>query len=246
MATHGLQKVYASGQNANKVIDNLTLKLYEKEFTVIMGSSGSGKSTLLYLLAGLDQLTQGNILFKDQAIHQMNENELAIWRRENVGFVFQSANLIPNLTLLENIMVAGHLVERNSELVRKRAEKLLSLAGLEELYDRLPSQLSGGQQQRSAMVRALVNSPRILLADEPTGSLNSASSQSVLEIFQAFHQEGQTILMVTHDIKSACYGQRVLYFRDGLIEDELLFGKELSSMAEREKILTHWLLTKGW
>ncbi len=246
LTTKKLKKVYQSDKQENTVIDNLDLTIYDREFAVIMGSSGSGKSTLLYLLGGLDQTTAGEIWFQDQAIHHKTEKQLALWRRKNLGFVFQSANLVPNLSLLENILVAGYLVSNDRSAVRQRAGELLQQAGLEELSHRLPSQLSGGQQQRGAIVRALINAPRILLADEPTGSLNSASSKAVLDIFSAFHRAGQTVLMVTHDIKSACHGQRVLYFRDGLIVDELKFGDGQKDIHDREEQLANWLVQKDW
>ncbi|MCK5135585.1 MAG: ABC transporter ATP-binding protein [Bacteroidales bacterium] len=230
----------------NTIISKLDLKVNEGEFTVIMGSSGSGKSTLLYLLSGLDHSTGGEIWFHDQPIHQKSEKELALLRRHSIGFVFQNANLVPNLTVWENILVAGYLNQGEKEGVRQRALSLLQQTGMEDLGQRLPSQLSGGQQQRCAIVRALINSPRILMADEPTGNLNSATSQTVLDIFDSFHQLGQTILMVTHDVKSACRGERILFFRDGDVADELRFDRQDESLERREKLLTNWLLENEW
>ena len=244
--TRNLKKVYSSGSVENTVISNLYLKIEKGEFTVIMGSSGSGKSTLLYLLSGLDQINGGEILFQNQAVQNKSEKDLALLRRQHIGFVFQNSNLVPNLTVMENILMAGYLKNGNKKKVLERAETLLKQTDLLELSDRLPSQLSGGQQQRCAIVRALINSPEIIMADEPTGSLNSAASNNVLDIFSQFHQMGQTILMVTHDIKSAVRGKRILFFRDGNVVDELTFKNEDMPLEEREKLLTNWLTEKDW
>lgn len=244
--TRNLTKAYESDGIKNTVISNLNIKIHEGEFAVIMGSSGSGKSTLLYMLSGLDYSSGGEIWLQDQSIHQKSEKELALLRRKQMGFIFQNANLVPNLTILENILIAGYLNSGDKETIRKRAIGLLKETGLETLSHRLPAQLSGGQQQRAAIVRALINSPKVLMADEPTGNLNSATSKAVLDLLSSFHQKGQTILMVTHDIKSACRGQRILYFRDGGVIDELHFDQLQLSQEEKEKRLSDWLLEKGW
>lgn len=244
--TRNLKKVYLSDGVENKVISNLNLKIHDGEFAVIMGSSGSGKSTLLYMLSGLDEASGGEIWLQDQPIHQLSERKLALLRRQCTGFVFQSPHLVPNLSVLENILITGYLNGGDRKEVRRRAQNLLQQTGLQELSHRLPAQLSGGQQQRVAIARALINEPRVLLADEPTGNLNSASSQAVLDLLTTFHQRGQTILMVTHDIKSASRGQRILYFRDGDVVDEWRFQNGLTDPEDREKRLTEWLLEKGW
>ena len=246
LKTKNLKKVYSSGGAENTVISKLDQTFRVGEFTVIMGSSGSGKSTLLYLLSGLDESTDGEIWFQNQTINNSSEKELALLRRHHIGFVFQNANLVPNLTVLENILIAGYLKGGNKKKIKKRAEDLLAQAGLQELSHRLPSQLSGGQQQRCAIVRALINSPTIVMADEPTGNLNSSSSEAVLDIFSEFNQMGQSIIMVTHDIKSACRGQRILYFRDGGVVDELRFENKEVSQEEKEKMVKDWLRDKGW
>ena len=246
LKTQNLSKVYKTTQNETTVISALDLQIREGEYTVIMGSSGSGKSTLLYLLSGLTQASGGQIWLKEKAIHQESEKQMALLRRKQIGFVFQDPNLVPNLTVKENILIAGYLSGKPRSEVRKKANLLLEQVSMAEYANRLPSQLSGGQQQRVAIVRALINSPEILMADEPTGNLNSAASKAVLDIFTDFHQQGQTILMVTHEVKSACRGQRILYFRDGDIVDELTFESEEFGSGEREEILTHWLTENGW
>ena len=246
LTTKSLSKVYNTDQQKTSVISSLDLQIHEGEFTIIMGSSGSGKSTLLYLLSGLDEISGGEIWLQNRPLHQESEKNLALMRRSEIGFVFQDANLVPSLSIWENILITGYLGKYSRQEVRSKAENLLQQVGLEELGHRLPSQLSGGQRQRAAIVRALINSPRILMADEPTGSLNSAASEAVLDIFSDFHRKGQTILMVTHEVKSACRGDRILYFRDGQIIDELVFEKGAESLEAREAHLTQWLVQKGW
>lgn len=244
--TQNLGKVYWSDGIPNKVINRLHLRIHHGEFTVIMGSSGSGKSTLLYLLSGLDRPSEGEVWLNNQPVHKMTEGELALLRRRSTGFVFQSANLVPYLSVLENVLVPGYLLSGSKNSIRQRALHLLTQMELRDLCNRLPSQLSGGEQQRAAIARALINTPSLLLADEPTGSLNSAASRSVLNLLTHFHEQGQSILMVTHDIKSACRGQRILYFRDGAIIDQLKFSQTASDLSGREQVLTAWLLDKGW
>ena len=241
-----ISKTYITGKTPNPVIRKLDLTIRKGEFTVLMGSSGSGKSTLLHLLSGLDGLTEGEIWLEGEAIHRRSEKELALLRRKHMGFVFQQANLIPALSVLENVLVAGYLHKGNNVQIRQRAMELLQQAGLEGLEYRLPTQLSGGQQQRAAIVRALIHQPDILYADEPTGSLNSTASQAILDMLSDFHQQGQTVLMVTHDVKSACRGQQVLYFRDGRVVEECKLDSESLAPEQRELILTNWLTNNGW
>ncbi len=241
-----LNKTYFSGSIKNTVIDDLSLQFYEGEFTVIMGSSGSGKSTLLYLLSGLDGPTSGKIWFRDSTLHDKSETALALHRRKGLGFVFQNSHLVPNLTLFENVLLPGYLLGGEKKIVRSHAEELLKKTELWDLRDRLPGQLSSGQQQRGAIVRALINSPDVLMADEPTGSLNSSASEMVLNIFSQFHAMGQTILMVTHDLKSACRGDRIKYFNDGKVVDDLYFEIGREHLQARENILKEWLSQKGW
>jgi putative ABC transport system ATP-binding protein len=211
-----------------------------------MGRSGSGKSTLLFLLAGLEKASDGRIWLDSLPIHQRSEKELALLRRKHIGFVFQDHNLIPDLTLLENVLLPGYLMEKGRSGVRQRALTLLAALGIADLADRLPSQVSSGEQQRCAIARALINQPRVLLADEPTGNLNSTASRKVLDCLSQVHQQGQTILMVTHDPRSACQGDRVLFLEDGRIVDELPLGTCKESPGEKEARLIKWLATRGW
>jgi len=227
------------------VIRDLNLEIEKGEFAVIMGSSGSGKSSLLYLLCGLDQPNDGSIMLDGTELHGLNEEELAVLRRDGVGFVFQDFNLVGHLTLLENILVAGYLGRGGKKDLPQRARHLMGLVGIENLADRLPSRVSGGEQQRCAIARALINMPPILMADEPTGNLSSAVSTAVLDLFNTIHKEGQTIVLVTHELKAACRGERVLFMRDGAILDNYRFDAD-TAMIDREIALFQWLSERGW
>ncbi len=245
LKTSALTKSFPGSNSAAPVINNLDTHFFKGEFTVIMGNSGSGKSTLLYLLSGLDKATSGKIWIDDFPVHNRTEKELALMRRQKVGFVFQDSNLVPNLTVKENILVAGRLVSKNSNQLNKRVDELLNDLGILPLANRMPGQLSGGEAQRCAMARALINDPVVIFADEPTGSLNSEASLKVMDCLDTIHSKGQSIVMVTHDLKSATYGDRILFFRDGQIVDERLRLGERGCAAEEEALFT-WLKQKGW
>lgn len=240
-----LHKSYFTGKTEVPVINNLDLVLYKGDFTVIMGSSGSGKSTLLYLLSGLENTTSGEIWLEDKPVHTMDEKLITLLRREYIGFVFQDFNLVPNLTFLENILVPAYLVKNDRKVLQDRAKELMKKVHILELADRLPSEVSGGQQQRCSMARAVINNPRVVMADEPTGNLNSSSSQAVLDILTDLYKGGQSIVMVTHDIRSACRGNRIIFLKDGQIEDDLRFDDALT-IEEREVQLLQWLGKKDW
>jgi|WetSurSiteA1Bulk_404760.scaffolds.fasta_scaffold01830_2 putative ABC transport system ATP-binding protein len=245
LRSENLRKEYRlSHDNSNCVIPGLGLEIRKGEFVVIMGNSGSGKSTLLYLLSGLEDLTGGQVYLKGNPIPAGQKGK-AIMRRSLMGFVFQQHNLIPSLTLLENILVAAFLVHGDRKESKDKAVRLMGDLGIEKLHDRYPAQVSGGEQQRCSIARALVNSPEILLADEPTGSLNSSSTANVLQIFSSLHAKGQTIIMVTHAIEAACYGERIVYLRDGAIVDEYGILPDLTR-TEKERDLLTWLTKKGW
>lgn len=240
-----LHKSYFTGKTEVPVINNLDLTLYKGDFTVIMGSSGSGKSTLLYLLSGLEITTSGEIWLEDKPVHSMDEKLITLLRREYIGFVFQDFNLVPNLTFLENILIPAYLVKNDRKNLQKRAKELMKKVEILELADRLPSEVSGGQQQRCSMARAVINNPRVVMADEPTGNLNSSSSQAVLNILTDLYKDGQSIVMVTHDIRSACRGNRIIFLKDGQIEDDLRFEDALT-IEEKEIQLLKWLAKKDW
>lgn len=240
-----LKKSYFTGKTEVPVINTLNLSLYKGDFTVIMGSSGSGKSTLLYLLSGLENPSGGEIWLEDKPVHTMDEKLITLLRREYIGFVFQDFNLVPNLTFLENILIPAYLVKNDRKVLKDKAIALMKKVEILELADRLPSEVSGGQQQRCSMARAVINNPRVVMADEPTGNLNSNSSKAVLDILTDLNEEGQTIVMVTHDIKSACRANRIIFLKDGQIEDDLRFEKNESIDVKEDKLLK-WLAEKDW
>lgn len=248
LQTKNLCKSYAHNGTQNHVLKNIGLTLNEGDFTVIMGSSGSGKSTLLYCLSGMDKATSGEIAFGGSRLDLLNENKLALLRREHMGFVFQQMHLVQNLTLFENITVAGYLnKDMTAKQVETRATMLLELCGIGDLAKRLPSQVSGGEQQRAAVARALINQPKLLFADEPTGALNSKSGQDILNLLSELNAEGQSVLMVTHDIKAALRANRLVYIMDGKIGQEMpLPSYTGENLKARESQILAWLSSMGW
>ena len=240
-----LRKSYQTGKTEVPVINGINLSLYKGDFTVIMGSSGSGKSTLLYLLSGLEVPSGGEIWLEDKPVHSLDEKMMTLIRREYIGFVFQDFNLVPNLTFLENVLIPAYLVKNDRDALQQRATELMSKMDILDLKDRLPSEVSGGQQQRCSMARAIINNPRVVMADEPTGNLNSSSSEAVLDILTELNEKGQSIVMVTHEVKSACRANRIIFLKDGHIEDELKFDQTIDT-EEKEIQLLKWLAGKDW
>ena len=212
-----ITKVYQGGVTG--ALNGVSLAIEEGEFTAIMGPSGSGKSTLLNLIAGLDRPSSGTVTVAGADLGRLGETGLARFRRDRIGFVFQFFHLLPNLTALENVLIPAQLKSRTS--AEPAARKLMSRLGISEVADRYPSKLSGGQQQRVAVARALINQPKLLLADEPTGALDTKSGDQVMALFAELHQEGQTIVLVTHDPKLATrYAARVISMLDGRLIDD--------------------------
>lgn len=247
MKTKDLCKTFVSGKEGFNAIKNVNIEIYEKEFTVIMGSSGSGKSTLLYLLSGMDGITSGDVIFDGVSIRDFKEKNMAKFRRNSIGFVFQAMNLVPDLTIFENIAIPGYLVERDKSKVNEKAEELLSLIEMGDMKYRYPSEVSGGQKQRAAIARALINSPKVIFADEPTGALNSSQGQNILSILTDLNTKGQTIVMVTHDLKAAVRADRILFIRDGRIDGDLRLERfNEQKREEREKAIFSYLSEKGW
>lgn len=243
-----LCKTYANDGVQNHVLSNVDLEIKEGEFVVIMGSSGSGKSTLLYSLSGMTRSTSGEIIYDDKDIAKMNEKELTSLRAGDFGFVFQQMNLIPNLTLLENVTVPGYLnSNKKKSEVDARADELLGRVGIQDVKNHVPSRTSGGQQQRCSIARSLINNPKVLFADEPTGALNRTASVEVLNLFTEFNNEGQTILLVTHDLRTALRASRILYIEDGSIRGELsLSPYKPEEEKAREKQVNSWLASLNW
>lgn len=230
-----IEKYYGNGSQITKAIDRLTFSVDKGEFMGVMGASGSGKTTLLNLLATIDRVSAGHIFYGDTDITVLSEDALSEFRKNNLGFVFQEYNLLDTLTIEENISLALTLLGRTRADVQETAEKLLNLLDIREIKDRFPYQVSGGQKQRCACARALANNPKLLLADEPTGALDSLSSQTLLETFTSLNQTlGTTILMVTHDAFSASYCSRILFLRDGKIFHELFRGEKSRQLFLQE------------
>jgi putative ABC transport system ATP-binding protein len=212
-----ITKVYQGGVTG--ALNGVSLTVEEGEFTAIMGPSGSGKSTLLNLVAGLDRPSSGSVMVGGTDLASLGEAGLARFRRDRIGFVFQFFHLLPNLTVLENVLIPAQLKGRES--AESPARKLLAQLGIEDLADRYPARLSGGQQQRVAIARALINQPALLLADEPTGALDTKSGDQVMELLAEVHRRGQTIILVTHDAKLATrHTARVVSMMDGRIIDD--------------------------
>lgn len=237
----------ATGQRTN-VLDMVNVAVREGDFTVIMGASGAGKSTLLYALSGMDSITEGKVFYKEQEISRFNENQMANLRLHEFGFVFQQTHLVSNLTLLENVAVAGYLNKtRSAKTMKDKAEKLLRQMGVDMAQDRLPSQVSGGEAQRAAVARAMINEPSLIFADEPTGALNKRNTNEVLNLLTGLHESGQSILMVTHDLHAAIRGTRLIYLEDGKVLDELILSTyKPVDTKDRETKIGEWLSTLQW
>ena len=246
--TNKLCKSFSNGGIQQHVLKNLNIEIKQVDFTVLMGSSGSGKSTLLYALSGMDTPTVGDVFWGEENIAKLNGDKLALIRRENCGFVFQSIYLLDNMNVLDNVLTSGLLVNKDKKSVYQKAVNLLKSVGLSENdFVKLPNQLSGGEKQRVAIVRAIINNPKILFADEPTGALNSAASIQVLDNMTMLNENGQSIVMVTHDIKTALRGNRILYIKDGSICGEVQlqpFSKAENTV--RQQKLQQFLSEMGW
>jgi putative ABC transport system ATP-binding protein len=247
LKTKMLSKTFSNGGLQQHVLKNLNLEINEGDFTVIMGASGSGKSTLLYSLSGMDKPTLGEIYFENQEISKYPNDKLAVFRRKNCGFVFQQIYLLNTMSVLDNCLASGLLVSKNKRMISTKAKELLLQVGLTAAdWGKFPSQLSGGEAQRAGIVRALINDPKVIFADEPTGALNSSSSKDVLDLLTQVNDKGQSIMMVTHDIKSARRGNRILYLKDGVICGECLLGKYISEDKIRHEKLASFLVEMGW
>jgi putative ABC transport system ATP-binding protein len=212
-----LSKTYESGEDRVPALVEVGLNIERGEFISVMGPSGSGKSTLLTILGGLNHPTEGEVVVDEIPIYKLPMEKLADFRREYLGFIFQSFQLIPYLTVIENVMLPLAITEKSNREQLKMAEEILEKMSLKGKGTRLPDQLSGGEQERVAIARALVNSPPVLLADEPTGNLDSNTGREIMERFKSLNQEGQTIVMVTHNPEYAAFSSRTIHLRDGKV-----------------------------
>ena len=213
-----LSKTYNGGEEKVQALVDIDLKIEKGEFVSVMGPSGSGKSTLLTILGGLNHPTEGELVVDEIPIYKLPLEKLADFRREYLGFIFQSFQLIPYLTVIENVMLPLSITEKSKKEQIELAEVILGKMGLKGKARRLPDQLSGGEQERVAIARALVNSPPILMADEPTGNLDSKTGTDIMNLFKTLNQEGQTIIMVTHNSENTAYSTRTIFLKDGRVE----------------------------
>ena len=247
LETEKLCKTFSNGGLQQHVLRNVDLKLYRGDFTVIMGASGAGKSTLLYALSGMDTPSLGKITFGGKVISDLSQDGLAVFRREHCGFVFQQIYLIDGMSVTDNVLSAGLLVNKDRKALVAKTKELFAAVGIsEEAQKKFPAQLSGGEAQRVGIVRALINSPEILFADEPTGALNSKTGLDVLDTLTKFNEQGQSVVMVTHDMRSARRGNRILYLNDGVILGECNLGKYAHGDTKRHEKLSAFLKEMGW
>ncbi len=240
VSTHDVRKTFIMGSTVVRALDGVSVDIPENSFTVIQGPSGSGKSTLLYLLGGLDRPTSGTLNISGQSIESMDENALAVFRREKVGFIFQSFNLVSSMVALENVAFPMRFAGISPRERRERAMTLLTQVGLEKRSHHKPTELSGGQQQRVAVARALVNDPPIILADEPTGNLDTQSGYSIMQLLAQLHSQGRTVIVVTHDPRMAHFATHTIHLLDGKVVtseeyEHAIALEQMNSLPKEEK-----------
>ncbi|MBS5931331.1 MAG: ABC transporter ATP-binding protein [Clostridiales bacterium] len=253
MKVRNLCKTYITNKTQNNVLTNVNFDLNNGEFIAVMGPSGSGKSTLLYTVSGMDRMTAGKVEFSGRDVSKFNDNDLADLRLNEMGFVFQQMHMLRNLSILDNILVSaynsknGRTKEQRKE-IKETAIALMKKLDIIDIADHDITEVSGGELQRACICRALINNPKVLFADEPTGALNSKSAKEVMRQFNQINQLGTTILLVTHDVKVAAKTNKVLYMEDGNIQGEYELGiyTDESTSKERERMLTSWLMDRGW
>lgn len=248
LSARGLCKSFAHNGGQVHILTGVDVEIYEGDFTVIMGASGSGKSTMMYALSGMDRATAGEIMYNGEDIAKASEKKLSALRHSDFGFVFQQMHLVSNLTLFENITVPAYLNKgRPAADIDKKAEELLEKMGIAHIKTHLPSQCSGGEQQRCAIARALINEPKLVFADEPTGALNKKNTTEVLNMLTEINKNGQSILMVTHDARAALRATRILYIEDGNVLGELeLPPYDPEEENSRETQVNAWLTSMEW
>ena len=251
LTVKNLCKTYITNKRQNNVLKNVNLKVDEGEMVAVMGPSGSGKSTLLYSVSGMDGITAGEVDFCGKDIAKLNQRELADLRLDEMGFIFQQMYMLKNLTVLDNIILpacqSGKLHESRKDTV-KRGQDLMRKLGIIEIADNDINEVSGGQLQRACICRSMINKPKMIFADEPTGALNRTSSEEVMEELAKINAEGTTIMLVTHDVKVAAKCTRILYIVDGNIKGEFNLDRYTNGgqLRERERSLNNWLMELGW
>ena len=246
-----LCKTYVVNKRQNNVLKNIDLTIKEGEMVAVMGPSGSGKSTLLYTISGMDKMTAGQVKFCGKDMADMSENELAEMRLCDMGFIFQQMYMMKNLTVLDNIIlpaVKSRKTKESRKEIVQRGQELMRKLNIIDIADNDINEVSGGQLQRACICRSMINKPKMIFADEPTGSLNRSSSEEVMEELTKLNAEGTTVMLVTHDAKVAAKCSRVMFIVDGNIKGELELGKYTSSqeLRDRERRLNNWLMEMGW
>ncbi|MBQ8262249.1 MAG: ABC transporter ATP-binding protein [Lachnospiraceae bacterium] len=247
--TKDLCKTYIVEKQSNNVLQNVNLNVEEGEFVSIMGPSGSGKSTLLYTVSGMDCATAGEVIFDGENISGKNEKEMSYIRLTKMGFIFQQMYMMKKLCIMDNIVLPGYQAKLKSrEKVNEEAEKLMRRLEIIDTAERQITEVSGGQLQRACLCRALINNPKVLFADEPTGALNSKASKEVMKELAEANKNGTTILMVTHSERVAAVSERIIYLVDGNIQGELVLGKlnDMQDLSVRERKLKNWLTDMNW
>ncbi|MCI9293324.1 MAG: ABC transporter ATP-binding protein [Erysipelotrichaceae bacterium] len=249
LEVNDLCKTYIVNKRQNNVLKNVNFSIHAGEMVAVMGPSGSGKSTLLYAVSGMDDLTAGEVIFCGRNIAKMNEKKLADLRLDQMGFIFQQMYMLKNLTIMDNIILPAtqskkHRVSR-METVR-RCQDLMRKLGIIDIADNDINEVSGGQLQRACICRSMINNPKMIFADEPTGALNKTASDEVMEELTKLNAEGTTIMLVTHDVKVAAKCTRVMYIVDGNIKGEYDLGECSTQIRDRERALNNWLLELGW
>lgn len=232
LEVNSLKKIYTTrfGGNPVQALTNVTFSIEQGEYAAVMGESGSGKTTLLNIIAALDKPTSGEVLLNGKSIVSIKEKEISAFRRDNIGFVFQDFNLLDTFSIKDNIFLPLVLAGKSYEEMNERLKPIAARLKIEDILEKYPYEVSGGQKQKTAIARALITKPQLILADEPTGSLDSRSSSELLHLFKEINSDGQTILMVTHSIKAASYAKRVLFIKDGEVFHQLYKG----SMSNEE------------
>ncbi|CAK7027993.1 MAG: ABC transporter ATP-binding protein YxdL [Peptostreptococcus russellii] len=231
-----LKKIYGKDGAMTEALSNINFSVEKGEFIAIMGESGSGKTTLLNMVSTLDKPTEGNVIINGKDITTLKESQIARFRRNELGFVFQDFNLLDSFSNRDNIYLPLVLSDVNYKEMDKRIDEIKGILGIEAILEKYPYEVSGGQKQRVAIARAIITKPSILLADEPTGALDSSSSQNIMELFESINKNGQTVLMVTHSLRSAAYAKRVMFIKDGIVFHEIYRAKDESVNNFMEKI----------
>lgn len=253
LAVKDVCKTYIINERQNNVLRNVTFAISEGEMVAIMGPSGSGKSTLLYTVSGMDHLTAGKVNFFGKEIEGLNSNEMSDLRLDEMGFIFQQMHMLKNLTVYDNIILPAYQSKhgkgkKRREEIQERARELMHKLGISEIAENGINEVSGGELQRACICRSLINKPKMIFADEPTGALNQQNSQGVMKELNRINQEGTTVMLVTHDMKVAAKSDRIMYIEDGNIKGEFELGKFMdeSKMMDRERKVSNWLMEMGW